>query len=355
MSKQIDERTVSVIRMQTEVAKLGLDLNGVINCVVVQAEQLTQACGAVIELVDGEEMVYRAVSGTAANQLNLRLKKATSLSGLCVSLSRPIRCDDSETDPRVNREACRKVGARSMIVVPLIHLGVAVGVLKVFSPKPAHFNEADISILDMCSELIAASMYHATKYGADELYRRATKDALTGLSNRAAFDERLRIGLAAAKRDQQRLALFMIDMDGLKPINDNHGHRAGDAALIEIGRRLSNETRESDTVARLGGDEFAVILVNVTDERDARLAALRMTDHCECPFSFEGTALKMGASIGVSIYPDHCSTANQLIESADLEMYQRKRERKSASRPLSVPLDREPKQIYEPVQLTVCN
>src|SRR5262245_44639382 len=138
---------LAVIRTQTEIAKLGLDLNGVMTLVAERALGATGATGAVVELAEGADLVYRAVAGTAAGMLGLRLNRKASLSGLCVESAATLRCDDTETDSRVDREACRKVGLRSMIVVPLIHHGDAVGALKVFSPALAAFGDREIQLL----------------------------------------------------------------------------------------------------------------------------------------------------------------------------------------------------------------
>ena len=322
------DRLLGVIKTQTEIAKLGLDLGGVMSLVAQRAQVLTNAAGAVVELAEGDDMVYRAVSGIAEPQLGLRLKRSTSMSGLCVKSGQALRCDDSDDDPRVDREACRRVGLRSMIVVPLRHDDAQVGVLKVLSSAPNAFDEADIRILELMSELIAAAMYHAAKYCADELFHKATHDALTGLANRALFYDRLRHGLAQAKRNDECFAVLNLDMDDLKPINDRFGHRAGDAALKELATRLSEASRESDTVARVGGDEFGVILTRV-DGRDGALRhGRRLGDSVSAPFCFEDKELKLGASVGLAFFPDDGVEISDLIEKADQAMYQDKRARK---------------------------
>ena len=156
----------------------GLDLGDVIALVSTRAQQLTRASGAVVELAEGDEMVYRATSGIAAQHLGLRLKRKNSLSGLCVAEGRPLCCDDSDTDDRVDRTACRKIGLRSMIVVPLRHHDVVVGVLKVMAGAPHAFDDSDVHILGLMSDLIAAAMFHAAK--TSELFIQATHDAMTG-------------------------------------------------------------------------------------------------------------------------------------------------------------------------------
>lgn len=322
---------LTIIRVQTEIARLGVDLNGVMTLVAEQAQAITKATGAVVELAEGDDMVYRAVAGAASALLGLRLLRSSSLSGLCVTLAQSLRCDDTDDDPRVDREACRRVGIRSMVVVPLIHEGSAVGVLKVFSPRVAAFSDADVHILNLMTDLIAASLYHAGKYGADELFRQATTDPLTGLANRALFLDRLRQALAKSNREQKRLAILMIDMDGLKPINDDHGHQAGDAAIQEIGRRIHGVTRVSDTTARLGGDEFGVVLSPVDSRQEALDIAQRVSEHCNCVHQLGDRPLPLGASIGVAVYPDDGGELERLLESADQAMYCEKRTKKSTS------------------------
>lgn len=320
------DQLLAVIGVQSEVAKLGLDLGGILSLIVDRTLTLVGADGAAIELAEGDDMVYRAASGTAAGQIGLRIKAATSLSGLCVRTGDILRCDDSETDPRVDRAACRAVGLRSMIVMPLKHDTHTVGVLKAMSVQTAKFAEGDVKVLGLLSELVAAAIYHATKFDAEDLYRRATQDGLTGLANRSAFMERLR-GVVA-EREKRAAAVLMLDMDGLKQVNDNHGHRAGDAVIAEFGNRLRTAARLSDTVARLGGDEFAVILMPMDLPEALTHAIERLTAAIEPPFEFEGRQYQLRASVGAAHFPHEGHGIEELIELADQRMYSHKRERR---------------------------
>jgi diguanylate cyclase (GGDEF)-like protein len=319
------EQLLAVIATQTEIARLGLDLNGVMSLVAQRAMEISRSAGSVVEVVDGDEMVYRAVAGTAVPFLGVRLDRATSLSGLSVARNAVLYAEDTEVDERVDREACRRVGSRSMIVVPLVHQGGAAGVLKVYSPIPRAFDNRDIRVLTLMSDLIAAAMFHAATYGADELFRQATTDSLTGLANRAMFMDRLRSGIAASVRETRTLGVLIIDMDGLKPINDVHGHRAGDAAIREVAARLARTARGTDTVARIGGDEFALVLPGIQDRATARRLVERIIASVNEPFEFEGRALRLGASIGLAICPDDGNRADTLLELADQAMYSTKR------------------------------
>jgi diguanylate cyclase (GGDEF)-like protein len=217
-----------------------------------------------------------------------------------------------------------------MVVSPLNHNGTTVGVLKIASSVPNAFDPQHVRILTLMSDLIAAAMFHAVKYETDALYHQATHDTLTGLANRALFYDRLRQCLALARRKSGQIGILNLDMDGLKPINDQHGHRAGDAAIREIARRISRGSRESDTVARLGGDEFGVILPELTDRDSAASLAKRIAEEIRRPFQFEDRQLPLDASIGVALFPDDGTEVESLIESADQSMYAIKRTRKSA-------------------------
>lgn len=322
------DQLIAIIRIQTEIARQGLDLAQVMSVVVERALDLIKAEGAVIELAEDEDMVYRAVSGIAAGQLGLRLKRANSLSGRCVMSGEILRCTDTETDERVDRAACRRMNIRSMLVIPLRHEDTTVGVLKVMSKAVAAFNDADEAVLGLLAEVLGADMFMAATYAAQNLYYRATHDEMTGVANRALFFDRLRSDLARAARDGSEFGLLLIDMDGLKAINDHYGHRAGDAAICEVARRATHALRRSDIIARLGGDEFGVILQPTNGMSYLAEGVERLREAISEPFEFESNWLKLGVSIGAAIALKDGTTLEALVEHADKAMYQNKRERK---------------------------
>jgi diguanylate cyclase (GGDEF)-like protein len=319
---------MEIIRMQTEIAKLGLDLGGVVSLVVDRVQSLTNAAGAIVEFAEGDDMVYRGVSGMAKPLLGLRIKREGSLSGLCVRKGQVLRCDDTEADPRVDRETCRDVGLRSMVVAPLNHNDTTVGVLMLASPSINAFTDRDVRVLELMSELIAAAMYHAARNETNELYFQASHDSLTGLANRAFFYDRLRQRLSIARRQYDNaFGILFLDMDGLKPINDRYGHRTGDAAIRETARRISAVSRESDMVCRLGGDEFAMLLPELQDRESGVDIAERIAREICQPFQFEQHELFLNASIGIAIFPEDGGDLDQLIDAADQSMYAVKRTR----------------------------
>jgi len=319
------DKLLEIIAIQTEVAKLGVDLGGVMGLVVEKVLPLIGADGAAIELSDGEDMVYRAASGMAEGQIGLRVKLEHSLSGLCVRTGKTLSCADSDSDNRVDRQACRAVGLRSMIVMPLLHKGEAVGALKAMSRVPNHFRDEDMQLLQLLSEVVAAAMFFSTKYDTDDLFHRATHDGMTDLANRSLFMDRLRNTVLQGDRDQQPVGVLMIDMDGLKSINDNHGHLAGDAVLVEFANRIRSAARQSDTVARLGGDEFAIILDPVEPTSGVLTAINRLTEQLTAPFTFEERSYALQASIGAAEFPTDGHDIGTLIQTADQRMYAQKR------------------------------
>lgn len=321
------EQLLQVIALQTEVVSQGLDLDlgPLLDLIVRRTRALLDVEGTALEMAEGDEMVYRAAAGLAEGHVGLRLRREHSLSGHCMALGQPLCCNDAGLDPRVDGAAAARLGLRSMVVVPLRHHGVTVGVLKAMSTRPGRFDDSDVSLLGLMSELMAASLVFATRYAPGELFRKATHDSLTDLPNRALFLDRLHASLAQAARDGQPLAVMMLDIDGLKPINDRHGHRAGDAALAEFARRLAAGVRQSDTAARLGGDEFGVLLRPLAPEGGLEATMQRLSGRLNGVYEFEGRLLQVGASMGAARFPDDGDDVAGLIELADQRMYRHKR------------------------------
>ena len=157
-----------------------------------------------------------------------------------------------------------------------------------------------------------------------ELEHLAMHDSLTGLPNRALFQDRLAQGIVMAKRERKSLALIMIDLDKFKEINDRLGHDVGDQMLKETGQRLKHALRQWDTVSRLGGDEFAIVLP-ATDAAGATCAANKLLKALNTPFMLNGTLRSGPCSMGIAVYPDNAQDADSLYKCADTAMYIAKR------------------------------
>lgn len=163
-----------------------------------------------------------------------------------------------------------------------------------------------------------------------KLQQQATHDALTALPNRRLLVDRLEQALARARREGGHLAMLFIDLDGFKAINDRLGHTAGDEVLEIIGRRLKQLLRSADTAARLGGDEFGLVLPQIGGREDAALVAGKVLESVSTPFIIRGERCRIGASIGISLYPEHGASADELISRADTAMYRIKHAGKGA-------------------------
>ncbi len=161
----------------------------------------------------------------------------------------------------------------------------------------------------------------------ENLQHEATHDALTGLYNRRHFLELLETTLADCRTEERRFGIAYLDLDEFKPVNDTYGHTAGDALLVELARRLAEATRSKDVLARLGGDEFAVIIVDIKEPHDAERKAQRLANALRKPVQWEGVKLQCSVSIGVATFPEHGTTATELLHQADSAMYKNKRQR----------------------------
>lgn len=163
----------------------------------------------------------------------------------------------------------------------------------------------------------------------DEARHAALHDPLTGLPNRALFNDRLEHGLAQAKRHGYSLAVMFLDLDDFKKINDTHGHEVGDAVLQTIAGRLKETTRGEDTVCRHGGDEFLYMLLELRNEQDITIIAKKIIKAVQepCEIRLRDISLSLGTnpSIGIAIYPIDGTTADTLVDSADKAMYWAKR------------------------------
>jgi diguanylate cyclase (GGDEF)-like protein/PAS domain S-box-containing protein len=450
------DRMSRILAVQSRIVEADLDLDAFMQLVVDTLQEFTRARGAVVELVEGDEMVYRSASATIAEHVGLRLPRQGSFSGLCVERAEVLRCDDAEVDIRVNAEACRKVGVRSMICAPLFQEGRAVGVLKVMSSQANGFTEQDVHDLETMSTILGAALgkqlafnrlekaerrlrasesrlsaileyandavvsidqfarilqwnraaerlfgwrfdeaigrdainllvpidrRDALRQLMDESTHRsdisttnirqevralhrngseltlecslgilqlddwieftaflhdisarkqleqalrdlAQTDALTGLANRRQFMDMLHLAVSRSHRNNVPLALFYMDLNGFKQINDTLGHDVGDQALCEFTQRLSHSVRETDVVARLGGDEFTILAEGIGTREQAEALAHKIIQSLEP--RMHGADVQLSTSIGVSLY-DTTADADAYLRQADAAMFEAKR------------------------------
>ncbi|WP_342620817.1 EAL domain-containing protein [Rhodoferax sp. GW822-FHT02A01] len=177
---------------------------------------------------------------------------------------------------------------------------------------------------------------------SEEKYRiLAHRDTLTGLPNRVLFAEQLAHAIAQSQRNQSQFALLTLDLDNFATINESLGHSVGDKLLLAVSQRLQGLLPDSDAIARVGGDEFNIILDSTSPDPWVDLQAQRMIDALTLPFVVDDHSIYVGASIGIALFPDDASTAEQLLSNADAAMHRAKAEGRSTLRFFSPDMSRQ--------------
>ncbi len=172
--------------------------------------------------------------------------------------------------------------------------------------------------------LILSSDISQLKETQEKLAHLATHDQLTGLTNRAYFQDRLSGAIARSCRSGAPGALFFMDLDNFKVINDTLGHPVGDSMLVEMAARLKKFVRDGELVSRIGGDEFTLVVENLARAEDAAIVAQRILKQFERPFPCAGQELDIGCSIGISVFPQDGEDRDKIIRQADTAMYSAK-------------------------------
>jgi diguanylate cyclase (GGDEF)-like protein len=253
------ERLLSIIELQNAIIAAGLNSDEVMSLVCERAGHLTGATGSVVALVEGDEVVTRAASGTARATTGHRAAKA-SLPAL--SEGRAIRASDA--------------AAADSLAVPLLYGEAAVGYLEVTSSKPGLFHDDDAETLRLLSQIIAIALHRAYTYPKPR--PDVTHDPLTGLGNRRAYEERIEAELARNRRYKHSFSLALLEIGGLESAIDRMGQAAGDEAVTEIANILKKATRAIDGCFRIAADDVAIVLPG-TSHDGARTLVERCRQH----------------------------------------------------------------------------
>jgi diguanylate cyclase (GGDEF)-like protein len=234
----------------------------------------------------------------------------------------PVRIDAETADPFVT-DALAAFGHHSVVAVPIVGDDQLLGlVLATWLEERSKIPDTDTALAGLTGISQQTAQAIVRLRLLDEVRHAATHDGLTGLANRQLFHDRVELALADNRRSGRGCAVAFIDLDGFKRINDDHGHLAGDALLVEVARRIRAAVRETDSVARLAGDEFAVLLRDLEDRGPIDLVAPRVSEALHQPVEVDGALLPLRASIGVAIAPAHGKQADELVKAADRTMYE---------------------------------
>lgn len=249
----------TVVATQQQIATADLPKEELFDLILERTRGLTDADGAVLELIDGDEMVYAAASGSAASHVGLRLSAANSLSGLCAQTGEAIYCADTETDERVDRDACRRIGIRSMVLVPLQRSGHDLGVLKVVSGREEAFEGEDVAVLQLMSGLIASAMSHAAELEMQEALLEERTESLSIL--RRAYEEIDSAKKRAEDADRAKSEFLSRMSHELRtPLNAILGF----AQLLELDA-ISDEQRDNIREVVRGGRHLLTLIEEVMD------------------------------------------------------------------------------------------
>ncbi|MDP2025910.1 EAL domain-containing protein [Sulfuriferula sp.] len=225
--------------------------------------------------------------------------------------------NDSLSDPRVLfGKKYAESGVRSMAVLPLIVADEAVGVLALYAGEIEFYQEDELKLLTELAGDIAFAIDHIGKQ--ERLNYLAYYDALTGLANRSLFLERVAQYMRSAVSGGHKLALFLLDLERFKNINDSLGRAAGDALLKQVAAWLTYSTGDANLLARIDADHFALVMPEVRQDGDlARLAEKTMATFLEHPFHLNDAVFRIAAKVGIALFPDDAADADTLFRNAE--------------------------------------
>jgi diguanylate cyclase (GGDEF)-like protein len=275
--------------------------------------------GAALWSIEGNLLLYQLSSGLPDQVSNgLRALSFERVEGK-LNLSPEVRREIAELAHQTNLKPT---------VVPLENVtGDAIGLLALFAPSFARDSgpvwEIPQRFTSQLEQLACLAIENSRLY--ERLAFQAQHDVLTGLPNRLLFQDRLQQAILRARRNRKKVAVLWFDVDRFKQINDTLGHRVGDELLCEFAQRIKGSLRKSDTAARIGADEFAVLVAELDGASDLRVIAEKLMKQIRVSMVLSGHDLKISASAGISIFPEHGLESGVLMRNADLAMYQAKR------------------------------
>ena len=242
---------------------------------------------------------------------------------------RPLWIEDlAHAGSLIRGEAARDARLASAFAFPIMTGGEFYGAMEFFARERIARDDGLLSIMrDIASQV---GQFLARKEAESHLRFFANHDALTGLPNRAMFNQRLGQAVAQAGRHGKRVAVLFIDLDRFKIVNDTLGHETGDLLLRDLAARLRDSLRAGDTLGRQGGDEFVILLEDIPDPKDISDVSQKILDTVCRPLLLQGQEYAVTASIGVSVYPDDGRGAQDLLKNADIAMYRAKEQGRNA-------------------------
>lgn len=272
-----------------------------------------------------EELVFQGARGTAAGNLrHEKLKVGEGIAGWVAQKGRAAVVNDVAKDRRFNSrfDQINRFRTRSVLCAPLVSRNQIIGVVELINRRPHNrqFTRQDLTKLKALLGSISVSLHNALLF--QETEKLTITDDLTKLYNNRYVNQRLGEWISLHRRNGKQLSVIFLDLDGFKEVNDRHGHLVGGKTLVEIGKVIFSQVRKEDIVARYGGDEFIVIMPRTSPEQAVsyaekiRLAIKNHDFHAALQHQ-----VRLTASFGISVFPDHAETLTELIQKADNAMY----------------------------------
>jgi diguanylate cyclase (GGDEF)-like protein len=305
-------RLAALVEAQSVLAAVGLNSRELLAKVAGHLCELTGADSALVELVDGEGMIYQAAGVNTVSEVGVPLP-SEGLAGQAFFHDQLVRWDYNGIDVPVPEVGMGRP-SRAALTAPLSAEGQRLGVTTVLSGREKAFDDGDRDTMRRICRFAAHQLLHIKRLEQAELTSR--RDPLTGLGNRRALDEALDIELARHGRYNRVLSLCVIDLDNFKQVNDTYGHPAGDRVLARVAEHLT-ALRGADSAFRLGGDEFAILLPE-TGQEEAELVARRLARRIRDDAFAEAVAVSWGVAQATD------TDAQSLIAEADRRLYARK-------------------------------
>ncbi len=351
-AEDITERKRAQLRIKrlNRVYALLSEINNLIVHVHDQDELFSAACKIAIEaggfrmsfigiIEPGTSKVTVAASAGKDEALLIAVKDALSSSDLAPSTmvmkaireKKAMAANNSLKDPRLLLgDKYSKAGVRSLALLPLLVAGEAVGIFVLYASVPEFFHEEEMKLLSELAGNIAFAIDHIRK--GEKLNYLAYYDALTGLSNRTLFLDRVAQSLRRSAIAGTKLSMVLLDLERFKQVNDKLGLSAGDALLVWVAERLTRALGDAALLARVGTDEFALVIPEEQREGDvARILEKTSRALREDPLSFDGTLIRVAASFGVAQYPEDGVDAQMLFKNAEIAL----KLAKSSSEPIA--------------------
>lgn len=318
-----DSRELRIIYRVAQETSAVLDLDTLLNRIVTIIREVMDYYMVSILLPGPKagDLQVRAQSGYAHDITGLIIPAGQGITGWVYTHAVPQIVTDVEADARY---LVLDASVRSKLVFPLISRGQIIGILSAESQQLDAFSETDLALMSAVGSQLASCLEVAQMH--DVLKREASHDPLTRLFNRRLFLERVQEQIERAGPGEENFSVVFLDVDELKRINDTYGHLAGDALLREVSNALMDAVRGEDIVARYGGDEF-VVLLPATSATAAASVAQRISDGITRHRFMAGRELLSipGVSLGLATFPQDGATAEELLEAADVTLYQHKR------------------------------